>query len=372
MAADAAKQASAHAYTFSSVYSPALAATLPPDCVAALNQVTKNNLALCQEALNTAKKENDLIYHASLTSEASLPQLEIFPIAEPIPIQEVYAAPEVQKTVGQDIFIRLVPLSVHESASMYSEEKAQMVRAQSEAVDTADTEMVASLEYMGLPASLSRFTASRTGLENSADLGPQLRGWLAQIRQAETQGPTLRHLLAQLQQLSVEVSSALDATSRELDQEEKACESARVQHADAGFDQPPSSSQAEQRALKNDIKQRKEAIQAARSSDEQVMQTWTLCRPDAELLIDSKDEHMERIFAEAIASVTEAANKQDLLGGDFDAEQGEQQQVDAQIHSIRENIDKLEDMKRERNDLLKDLKEKVSFYRSHFLHVQAS
>ena len=44
-----------------------------------------------------------------------------------IPIQGFYGSPDVQKTIGQDIFIRHFPLSAHESASVYSEEKAKLV-----------------------------------------------------------------------------------------------------------------------------------------------------------------------------------------------------------------------------------------------------
>jgi hypothetical protein len=36
----------------------------------------------------------------------------------------VYKAPDSQEYISKDIFIRLVPLSVHESAGVYSEEKA--------------------------------------------------------------------------------------------------------------------------------------------------------------------------------------------------------------------------------------------------------
>lgn len=368
-AADAAKQASAQAYSFSSVFSPGLAPTLPADCVSALNEVTKSNLALCQEALTTAKKENDLIYHAAITSEASLPVIEKSPIAEPIPIQDVYAAPDVQKTVGQDIFTRLVPLSVHESASMYSEEKAKLVRAQTEAVDTADTELLTSLEYMGLPASLARFSSSGSNQQlQLSDLGPQMRGWLSQVKQTEAQsGATVRNLLAQLQQLKAQVSTTLDTAARELDTEEKACESARVQHAEHGFDQAPSASCSEQRALRSEIKERRDAVQAASTSDEMVLSTWSSCRADAELLVDGKEDQLEAIFAEALASAGANSGKaQDLLGSDFEDDSRDREQMEDHIQTIRANLGKLDAMKQERGEVLHDLKDQVGPSAFHF------
>lgn len=359
MAADHAKQASAHAYTFSSVYSPGTAPTLPPDAVPTLNEVTKKNLDLCNEALQTAKKENDLIYHASITSEASLPAIDKAPVAEPIPIQEVYAAPEVQKTVGQDIFTRLVPLSVHESASMYSEEKAKMVRAQSEAVDTADTEVLAALEYMGLPGSLSRFTAN-ADTASLTDLGPQLREWIATVHQEETQpGPTMQRLLAELQQLKAQVTSTFENAARQLDVEEKACESARIQHADSGFDQAPSSSLSESKALRADITDRREAIQSASSSDDMVMQAWNDCKADAELLMDPSGEKVEAVFAQTMAGASGHQQAQDLLGGDFEDQDQSRSQMDGAIRAIQENLGHLHAVRKERSEVLRDLKEKV-------------
>ena len=43
-------------------------------------------------------------------------------------LHDVCGPPDVQKTIGKDFLIMLVPLSVHESASVYSEEKVELVR----------------------------------------------------------------------------------------------------------------------------------------------------------------------------------------------------------------------------------------------------
>lgn len=50
---------------------------------------------------------------------------------------------------GQDIFSRLVPMGAHEASSMYSEEKAKLLRhitAQVEAKNTELTEFMSSLQ----------------------------------------------------------------------------------------------------------------------------------------------------------------------------------------------------------------------------------
>lgn len=145
IAETAAKEASRYATSFSTSFTAAGSsglATLPSDAATSLLDLTRTHLALCNEAKVSEQRDNDLIYHEALPSEAALPPIEKSSVGEPIAIQEVYGAPEVQKVVGQDIFVRLVPLSVHQSASLYSEEKAKLIRTEGERCETADTELV--------------------------------------------------------------------------------------------------------------------------------------------------------------------------------------------------------------------------------------
>jgi hypothetical protein len=72
----------------------------------------------------------DLIYSAVLPVPKALPAIDKTAVATAIPIQEVYGTPEVQNAIGTDVFVRLIPLSVHESASVYLEEKAKLVRGE--------------------------------------------------------------------------------------------------------------------------------------------------------------------------------------------------------------------------------------------------
>ena len=54
--------------------------------------------------------------------------------------------------IGQDFFLRLVPLSVHESASVYSEEKGKLVRGEVEKADSAEGEARSALDGLGVMA----------------------------------------------------------------------------------------------------------------------------------------------------------------------------------------------------------------------------
>src|SRR5204863_1447410 len=109
---------------------------------------------IVQEQLAAFQKDNDYIYHQTVPSESTLPAIPKLPASKAIPVQELYAGQDIQRIIGPDIFSKIVPLSVTESASLYDEEKAKLIRAETERVELANGEMAASLDYLKLPGAL--------------------------------------------------------------------------------------------------------------------------------------------------------------------------------------------------------------------------
>jgi len=218
-AQDASKQAATFSYGFYAAATP----SLPSDAGTSLVEITKAHATLCVEAKDQAVKDNELIYHDILPSEASLLIIEKLPAATPITIQEVYANPDVSKLIGPDIFARLIPLAVHESASVYSEEKAKLIRGEVERVDLNEGEIQASLEHLGLPSviNLWRSLADEDG-PTEIELSPTLQ------RLAETK---IEDMSAHLQNLNSERESherELRELGTLLDNESRECERMRV------------------------------------------------------------------------------------------------------------------------------------------------
>jgi len=56
--------------------------------------------------------------------------------------------PDITGAVGKDLFSKLIPLSVHEAASQYSEEKAKLLRNNSELIQNADNLMKETLDSL--------------------------------------------------------------------------------------------------------------------------------------------------------------------------------------------------------------------------------
>lgn len=222
-AQDASRQASTFSYTFVGSATP----SLPHDTASSLVEITKAHASLCSEAKVQATKDNDLIYHDILPSEASLTQIEKLPVAAPITIQEVYGNPDVSKLIGPDIFIRLIPLAVHESASVYSEEKAKLVRGEVERTELNEGEIRASLEHLGLPGLVSawrRMTDDDEEGDGEVEVSSAVRRLAEEIQQSGATEPMLRNLDAERERCERE----LRELGGLLDNESRECERMRV------------------------------------------------------------------------------------------------------------------------------------------------
>ncbi|XP_076459349.1 LOW QUALITY PROTEIN: tyrosine-protein phosphatase non-receptor type 23-like [Babylonia areolata] len=110
-------------------------------------KLAKNEVPEMQEALRfaqdvvggklqSAQKDNDFIYHEKIPPLDSLPEVKGAPLVKGIPFDP--ADPEIS---GIDIFQKLVPMEAHEASSVYSEEKAKLLRAVMENIETSNVEL---------------------------------------------------------------------------------------------------------------------------------------------------------------------------------------------------------------------------------------
>jgi programmed cell death 6-interacting protein len=146
-----AKDASRAANSFPS--SAPANSNLASDTGTILAEMAKKHVSNVQEKLAELSKDNDYIYHQGIPNEASLSAIAKMPAAKAIPVSELYGGQDIQRIIGPDIFQKIVP------ASLYDEEKAKLIRAESERVEVANDEMAASLDYLKLPDSSMCFEA---------------------------------------------------------------------------------------------------------------------------------------------------------------------------------------------------------------------
>lgn len=348
LAESLAKEAHRSASSFSALFSH-VSSTLPADAVPSILDRTKSHSQFCTERKNEAQRENDLIYNAVVPSAEVLPSIEKASVATPIPIQEVYGSPDVQKVIGPDIFMKLIPLSVHESASVYSEEKAKLVRKEVENAENAEVEVRSALEANGVQDGLARFKGMVDGGLQEQPIPPDVRRWIEDIGVIEDR-ESVDTLMGELTRLKESVRGELENTSRELEAESHECEAMRIKY-DHLWTQEPSAGL--NKALRQDLKSHMAALDAAATSDQQVVALWDSVKGDISLLLSPG---VEEVFC---AGLQPAAPSQSLLELDVGYDEQERARIRQFTSEIEERLGRLKKISYERGEVLKDLKEKI-------------
>ncbi|KAI9567770.1 BRO1-like domain-containing protein [Boletus coccyginus] len=351
LAESLAKESHRSAQSFSALWAH-VSPTLPADAGTSILERTKSHLQVCTDRKNEAQRDDDLIYNAVLPSPDALPNIDRATVATPITIQEVYSAPEVQKLIGQDIFIKLIPLSVHESASVYSEEKAKLVRKEVENAESAEVEVRSALEAIGVQEGLGRFKAMTEGGIGAQDEIPlEVQRWKEDIAVMEDQ-EGVGTLMRELSRLKDAVKSELESISRELEVESRECESMRVKY-DHLWTQEPSASL--NKSLRQDLKSHLSALEAAATSDQQAYAIWDTVKGDISLMLSSG---LEELFRASI----QQGGAENLLDLDISSETRDDQElvrIGQYTSEIEERLGRIKKIAYERNEVLKDLKDKI-------------
>ncbi|OAX42241.1 BRO1-domain-containing protein [Rhizopogon vinicolor AM-OR11-026] len=352
LAESLAKEANRSASSFSALFAH-VSPTLPTDAGPSISERTKVQLQLSTDRKTEAQRENDLIYNAVLPSADALPAIDKAVVATPISIQEVYRAQDVQNVIGPDIFVNLIPLSVHESASVYSEEKAKLVRKEVENAESAEVEARSALEAMGVQEGLARFKAMAEGsLGGEEEIPLDVRRWREDITVMEDR-EGIETLLREMARLKETVKAELDGISTDLDAESRECETMRVKY-DHLWTQEPSASLT--KTIRQDLKSHQSALDAAAVSDQQVSTLWESVKPDIRLLLSHDVEDVFR------ASAQRGAPAESLLDLDIGKEahdEKEQARIGQYTTEIEERLGRLKKIAYERGEVLKDLKEKI-------------
>ena len=336
------------------------ASNLSSETRASLLEMTTRHTANVQERLSTFNKDNDFIYHQTIPAEASLPVVPKLAAAKAIPVSELYQGQDIQCIIGPDIFQKIVPMAVTESASLYDEEKAKLVRAEAEKVETADGEMAASLDYLKLPGSL---TVLRGGMDQDITVDRDFQAWCEELAGHEPFGSAFDSL----QSDKAAASDILGRCTKALDQEESTCEKMRSKYG-AEWTQQPSSRLTS--TLRSDIRSYKSAIDEASTSDGQLLHTSRQYESEFdEMRSAGETQEADVLYQQAMVKAGASRGKgrngigSPMVGGEanlLDEDFGEgSTSVTDQIGKVEDLLRKMELVKRDRAQVLKDLKEKV-------------
>lgn len=328
-----------------------------------LQDMIKHHLANVQARNATFTKDNDFIYHQAVPNEAGLSAVAKLPAAKAIPVSELYQGQDIQRIIGPDIFQKLVPMSVTETASLYDEEKAKLIRAETEKVETANGEMAASLDYLKLPGSLNIL---KGGTDQDMTVDDEFRRWCQELAGHQS----FAKAFDGLQERKGDVLSHLDQCSKQLDLEESVCEKMRSKYGAEWTQQPSSRLNA---TLRGDVRTYRDTVNEASASDSQLLATLRQYESDFdEMRSAGETDEADVLFQRAMSKAGSKHGKgKNGPGSPYSStpegsllddvnDEGSPSVAD-QIAKVESILKKLNLLKRERSQILKDMKEKVGF-----------
>ncbi len=346
-----AKEANKIANTFP--HNPPVDSNLNSTTGPTLKDLTKRQLMNVQEKLSELTRDNDYIYHQNIPAEAMLPAIPKSPV-KVMEVSKINEKLNIDQIVGPDLFHKIIPISVTKSASLYDEEKAKLVRAETEKVETANSEMAASLDYLRLPGALQ---VLKGGFDQELAADDEFRGWCGDVERNESPPSTFEFLNSSKERI-IEV---LDRSSKQLDMEESVCEKMRSKYEGEWTQQPSARLTT---TLRNDIRNCREALETAASKDSQLYSKMIQNEADFDEMRSAGKADADVLYQKALIQVrgargnagTLVSEEGNLLDDDFD--NGAPSVAD-QIAKVEDILKKLNLIKRERSQALKGLKDMV-------------
>ncbi|KAI9491620.1 BRO1-like domain-containing protein [Zychaea mexicana] len=339
--------------------------TISADGGSVLQELAKSLAATSKEKCTSATRDNDMIYHDNVPQESILTPSDRLKAVKPIPMSELYGQNDIGKVIGPDIFASLVPLSVHESASLYSEEKAKLLRTESERCELAEAELKTSLEYMNLPASLEKFRKQEDqSLDELMTPSKEVRQWAEDIAIEESADRTsIREIIQTLEGFKRHATQKLDEATLSLDQEMHECEKMRVKYGELWTQQPSSQIAGD---FRRDIKNHRQTLEQANISDSEIVQRLDKVSKDIDILKKgSKSSDLERAFTETASAVldqgSQNADTQSLLDLDMTPDNGSgnsNSNMKSKLNSVESALEKLRNIESERKETFQDLRQR--------------
>ena len=237
---------------------------------------------------------------------------------------------------------------------MYDEEKAKLIRSEAEKVEQANGEMAASLDYLKLPNSLN---VLKGGLEQEMGVEREFEQWCQEL----TNHQSFHTAFEQLRKEKQDILDSLAKSTKQLDMEESVCEKMRSKYG-ADWTQQPSSRLTS--TLRADIKSYRDTVGEAGNSDAQLFSTARQYEGDFEEMRNAGEQGEADVLYQQALFKAGSGSKSRTKSGDettlLDEDYGEGGfSIADQIAKVEDLLRKLNLVKRERLQVLKDLKEKV-------------
>lgn len=154
-----------------------------------------------------AKNENEFIYHEEVPDLSTISTIAGANLVKGIPLNVADAS-----IATEDIFRRLIPIKAHEHSSLYSEEKANLLRKITQKIESKDLELNKFMESLSIDTlnyDVSNVTLPQPLIDRCADLNARPNAI-----------PELISKMASLAEICVDVENTLHVIQELLNEEE--------------------------------------------------------------------------------------------------------------------------------------------------------
>ncbi|CCJ30830.1 unnamed protein product, partial [Pneumocystis jirovecii] len=320
------------------------------DSMSYFDNIIKSFYIQIQEKENRLTHDNDYIYHQPIVNEKCLKPLEKLSMVKATPIQEIYTNQNIQELIGQDIFHKFIPLSIHESVSLYSEEKAKLIRKELEKCENAESKLITTLDRLKLPKALKQYKYDDCTMFEELSKIPEEIIELSEILFHQENEFKISHLFNNLSNLKEKISRNLNETEFILEEEERESETMRKKYMHRWTQ---SSSSSLTQLMRKELVLYKENFASYTKSDSRLISEYQSFAQKMNILIEG-EKTIKNFYEQEIKKVIhENFNKNLLDIDDFN-------DIQNKVNEIENMLKKLSIIKRERQTTLKDLKEKIS------------
>ncbi|KAI8909543.1 BRO1-like domain-containing protein [Gorgonomyces haynaldii] len=190
-------------------------------------EITKSLLNVMTERKTQVTKDNDMIYHESVPNVDGLPPLEKLNAVKCISFADLLpnGQADLPQIIGPDLFHRLIPIAVHQSSSLYSDEKDKLLRNNKDKIASADQEMDAILQSLNVSQHLSRLKQVMKNAQKSSEIKmPQLLVDGLERLVGERTCVSIDNYSKGVDQLKPRIQAKIQELSQTLEQEQQECE----------------------------------------------------------------------------------------------------------------------------------------------------
>lgn len=300
--------------------------------------------------LTNLEKDNDFIYHSAEIPFATLPELTGLEAAKPTPMTDLYkgTSEDVGKIIGRDIFEKLIPIAVHQKSSMYSEEKAKLLRKEGEKVEIADEELSSALEFLDLPASLRMMKDPEAKLSEADSIPSIVQEWAVKVSTSKAIS------FEKLETLKREIYDLLKAAESQISNEESEWSKFKMQYGTA-WTQTTSSTLTS--GIKGDIQQAKQSLSMGADSDVKIKELLAPYSSELNVLRSGPTSSaLNKLYSFSSNPLSKAASNTASL---LDLDDSEEETLKALFDDTEKILAKLQKISKERKSVFAEFKGKA-------------